>query len=80
MFKDIFGVFLGLINILLIVNAFRTFSYDFLSLELNSNCSRKNAFLSHIYILIWESLLYDLTFFYLKIFFKIFKWRLQHNL
>jgi hypothetical protein len=71
-FLDILGVILAFFNILLIKNALKTLKYTY--------HSNKNNFLRHIIHLIHSALIYDMTFFYLQIFFKLFKWRINYHL
>ncbi len=70
--KDIIGILLALINIILLKNSLLTLSYPY-------NPS-KSTFLAYITKLIHSSLIYDLTFFYIKVFFKLLPWRYQYHL
>lgn len=68
MLVDILGLALTLINIILIVNIFNIFKYNFTS-------NSRYQYLIHIGRLIRKSILDIIKLFYIKIFFSLFSWR-----
>lgn len=65
---DVVGIFLGIVNALLLLNITRTFSYEY-------DPDSKFRFMKHVIGLIKDSSIAIIEFFYIKIFFRIFPWR-----
>ena len=70
---DVLSTTLAIINCLMIINIGSTFSYDY-------DKASRYKYLRHISRLIRKSILDYINFFYVKIYFRIFKWRYIHQI